>query len=258
MCYGCVCGIYKGLTIKSYETENEQYFDNENIKNDNYNTKIFENLNEKSIKDINDETANKVFSILNLPYEHLLDDTKIELYTRFKNTSRIIAITNENLKVDNNDFLLEPEKISNKLALFQNLDNFFIFHNGELIFGLNYSYTFQDCVLFFDGDCKKEKYINITKNVKNMNIIPMNQNLSKTYIEDIYDYDFLPYHIEYIHFTGKFMEKNYTQTNLPTSLKTIKFSLGNKSPKYGDIFVNRFNNKSKIPFDCKIEYNHYY
>lgn len=147
MCYGCVCGKYKGLTIKTYETENEQNIDKESIKDDDYNTKNFQNLNEESIKNIDDETANKVCSILNLPYEHLVDDTKIELYTRFQNTSQIVAITNEKLKVDNEGFLLEPEKISNKFALFQNLKEFTIFDKDNLVFGLNY--TYQECALFF-------------------------------------------------------------------------------------------------------------
>jgi len=258
MRYGCVCGKYKGLTIKTYETENEQNIDKESIKDDDYNTKNFQNLNEESIKNIDGETANKVCSILNLPYEHLVDDTKIELYTRFQNTSQIVAITNEKLKVDNEGFLLEPEKISNKFALFQNLEEFAIFDKDNLVFGLNYTYTYQECALFFDGDCKIKKYVDIPQNIFKINIIPMNNNMRKSCVDDICDYDFLPSHIEYIHFTGNFMRNNYTQTNLPISLKTIKFSLGYDNRNCGDIFVNIFNNKSKIPFSCKIEYNRYY
>jgi hypothetical protein len=258
MCYGCVCGEYKGLTIKTYETENEQNIDKESIKDENYNTKNFQNSDENSIKNIDDEIANKVCSILNLPYEHLVDDTKIELYTRFQNTSQIIVITNEKLKVDNEGFLLEPEKISNKLALFQNLDEFTIFDKDGLVSGLNHTYTYQDCALFFDGDCKIKKYVEIPQNIFKINIIPMNKNMRKTCVEDIYDYNFLPSHIEYIHFTGNYMRNNHMQTNLPTNLKTIKFSLGYNNRNCGDIFVREFTERSKIPFGCKIDYNRYY
>ena len=87
--------------------------------------------------------------------------------------------------------------------------------------------------------------------------------LTKTYINDIEDYNFLPSQIEYIHFTERQLKNYEIQTNLPVCLKKIKFSLDTFSvdgcvvKKNPENFIKQIIENSKMPFDCKVEYDFY-
>ena len=59
---------------------------------------------------------------------------------------------------------------------------------------------------FFDSDCKIKKYVDIPQNIFKINIIPMNNNMRKTCVEDICDYEFTFTYRTYS-FYRKFYEK---------------------------------------------------
>jgi hypothetical protein len=238
MCYGCIVGDLKGLSLKISENIN------------------YQNLDEETLKNFSNDISLTVTSILNIPIDFLFDDNKMDLLTKFINIGRLLFISREKITVDYNDFLINPEKISHKIALFQNLNELII---GDATINycysnnINFTYTHLNNTLIFDGDSKIEKYTNIPTTVTNLNIINTERNLKIDVVDCIDDYIFLPYHIEYLHFGARYLTDNYSHSNLPTCLEILKFS---HYDNYG-FLCDKIKKNSKIPFNCKIIFSQY-
>lgn len=234
MCFGCVSGKYTGLTIVISANEN------------------YQNLNEDSIRELNEDIVCKTSSIHNIPFSYLFDDSKFSLLEKFVNSHRLIFITDEHLQIDKNGLFIKPELFPNKLALFQNLEELIFFSSADkcaAVNNINYVFTYENKTLIFDSDSKIEKYLNISDKVNHINIIPACLYLSNSIVDVITDYSFLPPHIEYLHFNNKYFVRNYLQKNLPSNLKILKSYAMDKFPQ---VIYNRILTECKIPFNCEI------
>jgi hypothetical protein len=255
MCYGCVSGDNKGLTIVT--TDNISYM----------------NLNETTIKNLDNEIIHKVSSIYNIPIEYLLDKEKFVLLKPFINVCRLFFVSfdpkfDKKFGFDKDDFFIEPQTLPNELALFQNLEDFGIVimegggytnsAQGCYVNSINCVYIHEDKMLIFDGDSLVDKYQNIPPNIKYLNIIPTSLNLRQARIEEIHNYNFLPPHIEYLHFENKYLAENPKQTNLPIGLKKIISNVHEKKKNIVKVLHQEFITYSKIPFGCELVFDVFY
>lgn len=241
MCYGCVSGDYKGLTIVTIDNVN------------------YQNLDENDVKNFDKNIINKVSSIHNIPIEYLFEKEKFVLLEPFLNIYRLVFIDKKNEVVfDKDDFIIEPQTLSEKLALFQNLEELLIFgYEGGYLNNINYVFVHEDKMLIFDGDSKKEKFINIPENIKYLNIIQTTKNLRRTQIEEIYDYNFLPNHIEELHVNYGYLRNNFVQTNLPSTLTKLKTNMHRTEKGMMERVYKNVITHSKIPFNCKFVITEY-
>ena len=240
MCRGCVSGKFKGLTIVT--TNNQNY----------------QNLDDNTIKNLDKNITDKVSTIHNIPLEYLLDKDKFALLEPFINVHRLLFLTDKNFEFDNDNFFIEPQVLPNELALFQNLEELVIYTNeGEYSNCINCSFVYDNKMLIFDGDSQVEKFQNIPQNIKYLNIIPTSQNLKQTQIEEIYDYNFLPNHIEELHLNSKYLLYNSSQTNLPFGLNKLKSNVHRSEKFVIERLVKDLKTYSKIPHKCELKINEY-
>lgn len=159
---------------------------------------------------------------------------------------------------DENDFIIEPQILSEKLALFQNLEELIIFGNkGGYLNNINYVFVHEDKMLIFDGDSQIEKFKNIPKNIKHLNIIQTTKNLRRKQIEEIYDYNFLPNHIEELHINYAHLRNNFIQTNLPSTLIKLKTCIHQTEKAVMERLYKNVITHTKIPFNCKFVVTEY-
>jgi len=237
MCRACISGNYRGLTV---------------VTTDNIN---YQKLDEDGITKLDKDVINKVSSIHNIPIEFLFNKDKFALLEPFVNVCRLVFWSADCLKVDKNNFLVESYILSDTLALFQNLEELSIFDidGGKFSKYINCTCIYQDKMIIFDGDSKIEKFKNIPQNVKYLNIISTIDDSGQRLIDEISDYNFLPNHIEELHFNNGYLLRNPAQTNLPLSLSKLKTNI-HRTEKY--MIINLYRNvmgSSKIPINCQFK-----
>ena len=233
--------------------------------------KIYQELNEESLKKLNKDIIDKVSTIYNIPIEYLLDKDKFVLLEPFVNVCFLSFLTNwSNKNFDQNSFIIKPEILPNKLALFQNLEMIqFVttdfapvnYLNNEQyetydyapINRINHVFVYEDKMLIFDGDSEIIKYQNIPSNVKYLNIIPT---LEYTQIKKISDYNFLPDNIEELNFNFYYLSSYFKHTNLPSTLK-IKSNVSYTSRLSIHNVKKNIETYCKLPLNCEVEINVY-
>jgi hypothetical protein len=186
---------------------------------------------------INEDSENINDVIINLIYNNT-NTRSIEIYT-YKNYCDIYEFMNYCDNIYRN--------FDNKIALLQNLSNISILgddYNTELLFyklgTQNIKYIYEDNMIILNF-CQ---YENIPLNIKNLNIIGINEN-NFCYINN------LPETIENLHLSSK-VPFCFDKINLPINLKILNLDITNFYHDYS----NYNGSLIKLPYGCKLEIKH--